>query len=90
MAGVDLLHYLTIVILDVRLVGGFAMLAVAALGWYAGISRVPLSVAFPAAALAYPLIFVGAIVFLREDFSWLRLAGNILIVGGILLATSDQ
>lgn len=70
---------------DVRLVGGFAILALGALGWYAGLSRIPLSVAFPVGALAYPLVFIGAVVVLREDFTWHALAGNMLVVSGVLL-----
>ncbi len=90
LTGVDLPRYLLTIIQDLRLVVGFALLAVAAFGWYAGMSRVPLSLAFPVAALTYPLVLAGAVVFLREDFSWLKLVGNILIVGGIVMVMSSQ
>lgn len=68
-------------------VGG-AGLIVSSVLWYAAVSRIPLSVAFPFAALSYPLIFASSIVFLHERFSWQALAGNGLIVLGVMLAAS--
>lgn len=65
-------------------VGGMG-LVISAVLWYAALSRIPLSVAYPFAALAYPIIFAGAIVTLRENFSWIVLLGNLLIVAGVLL-----
>lgn len=90
LAGTELLRYLAAATVDVRLVGGFAMLAVAAFAWYAGLSRVPLSAAFPIAALAYPLVFLAAIAFLREEFSWTGFAGSALIVSGVILIHSGR
>ena len=68
-------------------IGGLGLVA-SSLFWYAGVSRIPLSVAFPFAALSYPLIFAGSIVFLHERFSWQSLAGNGLIVLGVMLAAT--
>jgi drug/metabolite transporter (DMT)-like permease len=83
-------YYLLAAVQDARLMGGFLLLIVAALGWYAGLSRVPLSIAFPIAALTYPLMFLGATVILREDYSWPGLMGNCLIVIGVLVASLTQ
>lgn len=70
---------------------GLAGLLVSSLCWYAAISRLPLSIAYPFAALSYPAIFIGSLIFLREAFSWQSMAGNLLIVCGLLLiATSSQ
>ncbi|WP_167448904.1 EamA family transporter [Mesorhizobium hawassense] len=67
--------------------GGFGLVASSVL-WYAGISRIPLSLGFPFAALAYPLVFAGSVLFLHERFSWQSLAGNGLIVLGVVLAAT--
>ena len=90
MSGTEGWHYFLAATQDARLMGGFLLLAVAAFGWYAGLSRVPLSVAFPVAALSYPLMFLGATVILREDYSWPGLMGNCLIVIGVIVASSAQ
>ena len=90
LSGRALACYATTVAGDVRLIGGFATLVVAAFAWYAGLSRVPLSMAFPVAALTYPLIFLSTILVLKEKFSWTALAGNLLIVCGVVLASSGR
>lgn len=89
-SGMEIFDYILAVSQDWRLVGGFLVLAVAAFGWYAGLSRVPLSIGFPIAALSYPLLYFGAVTFLREDFSWLGLVGNVVIVAGVMLASAAQ
>lgn|GEM_PF-1751539 len=76
--------YLLILLKDWRLWAALVSMIAAALSWYAGISRLPLSVAFPVTALSYPLIFIGSILVLGEQFTWIALLGNMLIVGGIL------
>lgn len=68
-------------------IGGLGLVISSAL-WYAAISRIPLSVAFPFAALAYPLVFASSVLFLHERFSWQSLAGNGLIVLGVVLAAA--
>lgn len=80
--------YLLGLVADWRVwVGGLGLVGSSIL-WYAAISRIPLSLAFPFAALSYPLIFAGSIVFLHERFSWQTLAGNGLIVLGVVLAAT--
>lgn len=64
--------------------GGIGLIAASVL-WYVALSRIPISLAFPFAALSYPIIFAGSLLFLREGFSWQVLAGNVAIVVGILL-----
>jgi drug/metabolite transporter (DMT)-like permease len=81
-----LLDYLVTAIADWQLWLGLLALVLAALCWYAAISRIPLSIAYPIGALAYPLVFIVSILLLREPFTWTGLAGNILIVAGVALA----
>lgn len=84
----DFLCYLLAVLQDWRLMLGVGVLVFAAVCWYAGISRLPLSLAFPVAALSYPMVFAGAVLVLGEAFSWPALIGNLFIVAGVLLVAS--
>jgi len=60
-------------------------LIAASLCWYAAISRIPLSVAFPFAAMSYPAVLLGSALFLNEFISWKIVAGNALVVLGIFV-----
>jgi drug/metabolite transporter (DMT)-like permease len=76
--------YLLDLMRDWQLWAALVILLTAAFSWYAGVSRLPLSVAFPVTALTYPLIFVGSILVLGEQFTWNGLIGNALVIAGIL------
>lgn len=82
------LPYLWGVMGDWRMWLGLAGLVVASFLWYAAISRIPLSLAYPFGALSYPLVFAGSLLILKEQFSWQGLAGNLLIVAGVVLVAS--
>ena len=86
----EFLRYILAVVLDWQLMLGLGTLVVAALCWYAGVSRLPLSVAFPFAAISYPLIFAGAVLVLGEAFSWTTLLGNALIVAGVIVVANGS
>jgi len=64
---------------------GGAGLVASALMWYAAVSRLPISFAFPFAAMSYPMIFAAAVIFLGESFSYMKLLANMLIVSGVIL-----
>jgi drug/metabolite transporter (DMT)-like permease len=64
------------------------MLIGAAVTWYFVVSRIPLSVAFSFAALSYPLVLVGAHLFLGERVIAMQVIGNLLIVAGILMVAT--
>ena len=57
----DGLPYLLSVIADWRMWAGLLGLIVSSLLWYAAVSRIPLSLAYPLAALSYPLVFAGTV-----------------------------
>lgn len=78
-------HYVLKVIRDLPLLAGGCILVVAALCWYGGLSRLPLSLAFPLGALSYPLVLIGSLVVLKEQFSWQLVAGNLMILGGVVV-----
>jgi drug/metabolite transporter (DMT)-like permease len=77
--------YLLVAIADWHMWLGLLGLAVSSLLWYAAVSRIPLSLAYPFGALSYPLIFVGSLLLLGEEFSWQALIGNGLILVGVML-----
>lgn len=83
----ELAHYVYGLVQDWKMWLALGVLIMSAVGWYAALSRLPLSMAFPFAALSYPLIFLGAVLFLGEAFSWAVLAGNLLIMGGVVITS---
>ena len=60
-------------------------LIISAVFWYAGMSRLPLSVAFPLAAMSYPLVALGSVHLLGEQVTTSLILGNFLIIVGVLL-----
>lgn len=84
----EIVPYVWGLLQDLRFLGGLGLLIIAAFCWYAGLSRIPLSLAFPFAAMSYPLIFLGSVLLLNETFSWPVAIGNILIVTGVLLVAA--
>lgn len=82
--------YALVVLADWAMWLGLLGLIVASVLWYAAVSRLPLSVAFPFAALSYPIVLAGSVLILRENFSWQLLAGNVLIVAGVLVIASAR
>jgi drug/metabolite transporter (DMT)-like permease len=84
----DSLPYLLGIIADWRMWAGLLGLIASSLFWYTAVSRIPLSLAFPMAAMSYPLVCAGAVLFLDEPFRWAVLFGNLLIVTGVLVVAS--
>lgn len=81
----ETLFYVFRLLFDPMILVAGAMLVCAALTWYFVVSRVPIGVAFAFAALSYPVVLSGAYLFLKEPVNLVQVAGNILIVAGILL-----
>ena len=65
---------------------GFLTVA-SSLLWCAAVSRVPLSFAFPIAAMSYPIIMIGSAIFFQEGITAAKLAGNALIISGVLIVS---
>lgn len=86
----DLWPYLLRVAMDWRMWLGLLGLVVSSGLWYAAVSRLPLSVVYPFAALSYPLVLLGSFALLREAISLPLVAGNVLIVAGVVLVASSQ
>lgn len=54
-------------------------------GWLSALSKLPLSVAYPTISATYVLIFILSIFFLNEQYTHMKLLGNIFIITGIIL-----
>ena len=57
--------------------------------WIWILRTVPLSVAYPFAALAFILVPVAALFFFGEPLNWRHAMGGVLIVAGILIVSSS-
>jgi len=78
-------QYVLYLLRDIRVWLGGIGLVVSAILWYAAVSRVPLSVAFPLGASSYPLIFLCSVIWLGEAFTLEKLFANLLIISGVLI-----
>lgn len=81
----EIINYIAGLTKDWRAWVGGTTLVAAAIIWYAAISRLPLSFAFPIGAMSYPLILFSTYIFLGETITIEKLIGNTLIVAGVLV-----
>jgi len=64
--------------------------AVCTLLWISALRVLPLRIAYPVAALSYLLVPLLGHLFLREDLTARTLLGGLLIIGGVVVASSSQ
>ena len=70
---------------DPFIIFGMVIYAVSVLYWLVGLSRVPLSYAYPFISLSYVLILGASFFLLGEHLSLLRIGGVLVICLGVLL-----
>jgi len=76
------------IVMEPLVIGGLLCMALGALGWLVVLSRADLSYALPLfGGLAYLALPVISWVFLGESLTLTRLAGILLIGGGVFLVT---
>ena len=68
-----------------HIVAGCACYAVSLVVWIMGLSRVPVSIAYPLLSLGYVINAAAAWVLFGEALTVMRLAGIALIVAGVFL-----
>ncbi len=83
--GGGLLAVLPRIALNIFVVLGFVGFGGGAVFWLAILSRVPLSLAYPALALSYLVVVVEAALFLKERVTWQRVVGVAVIVVGVII-----
>ncbi len=72
---------------NVWILSGFAAAFVAALAWMAAMTHFDLGYAYPFMGMAFILVMVFSTLFLGEALTWPRVAGTLLVVGGLVLIT---
>ncbi|MEF2968259.1 EamA family transporter [Paenibacillus sp. M1] len=66
-------------------IGGITLYAIATLLWFAVLTRLPLSVAYPMQAFAYVLTLFPAYFLFHESITPMKLAGIAVILFGVFL-----
>ena len=78
-------HSVIQVILSPYFIGGGILYVLATGLWLVVLSKIPLSIAYPAQSLAYVLGIVGAYFIFKEHISLVQLAGILIIFFGVYL-----
>jgi multidrug transporter EmrE-like cation transporter len=72
-------------------VAGFGLYFLASLVWLRVVASEPLSVAYPVlVSLTFTLVTAGAVLLFHEPLSFRKVAGLIVILGGILVISMDK
>lgn len=66
---------------------GIACFVVEAFVWTLALSKLPISIAFPAGSICFVFVAVFSLVFLKEKVGRTRWAGIALILAGVLLVS---
>lgn len=77
-------------LVQIPIVTGLALYAIGTGLWLTCLTKLDLSVAYPASAVQFLLIFAGAWHFFDEPVSSVRLLGAIVVLAGVLLLTLDR
>ncbi len=77
-------------LLDVWVISGFVAAFVASLTWIAAITQLPLSFAYPFMSLAFLLVMLASAFFFGEAVTTQKLAGALLVVLGLYVASSGR
>jgi multidrug transporter EmrE-like cation transporter len=64
---------------------GIAFYGLSSVVYLMGLSRLPLSAAYPMVGLGYVVVVILSWLFLKENVSWMRWLGVVLICGGAFL-----
>ncbi len=75
--------------IEPHILGGLACYVVSVVVWVVGLSKVPVSIAYPMLSLGYVINAVAAYYLLGESVTPMRLAGiGVIIVGVFMVARS--
>ena len=68
---------------------GLGLYAAGTALWLACLTRLDLSVAYPASAIQFLLIFAGAWWLFDEGVTWPRITGAVIVLAGVLMLSLD-
>lgn len=71
--------------IEPHILGGLACYVVSVVVWVIGLSKVPVSVAYPMLSLGYVVNAVAAYYLFGESVNAMRLAGIAVIIAGVVL-----
>ena len=71
--------------LEPHVLGGLACYAISVVVWIVGLSRVPVSIAYPMLSIGYVVTAIAAWQLLGDSVSLLRLAGIGVIIAGVFM-----
>ncbi len=75
---------------NVPILSALALYAACTVLWIGVLRVLPLKIAYPVAALSYLLVpFLGQL-FLREPMTFRTILGGLVIIGGVVIATSSS
>ena len=75
------------IVTNPRVIAGVFLYGVAAILWLGALSTLDVSYMYPLMSLAYVIVALVAFIFLKENITFLRWAGILLVVGGCFLVT---
>jgi multidrug transporter EmrE-like cation transporter len=81
------IFFLFKLLLNPWIISGFVSAFVAALSWMAAMTKFELSYAYPFVSITFVLVVLSGAIFFNEPLSWPKIAGMVLIVGGILVGS---
>ncbi len=90
-ANIEKVFYLFKVLIDPYIASGFIAAFLGSLAWLAAISKIPLSVGFPAYyGLTFAFVILGTAWLLHEQITVLKLIGGGLILLGVIGGGLDR
>ena len=76
--------------LNLPVLSALALYAVCTILWVSVLRVMPLKIAYPVAALSYMLVPLLGQFFLREPMTARTVLGGLVIIGGVVIATSSK
>lgn len=83
--GIDLSPQIILIFFTPFIFAGLSCYVLSTFTWLSGLSKIPLSVAYPMLSTGYLIIFIISVLFLGEKYSHAKLMANLLIIAGITL-----
>lgn len=83
----DKVWFILRLLLNVWVISSFAAAFVASLTWMAAMTQFELSFAYPFMSLAYIIVLFLSVALFAEAFTWQKLVGTLIIIGGLFVLT---
>jgi len=87
--GALTLHNLLAVFLSPYILVGLMLYVIGTLVWFAILSRIQLSIAYPLQSLAYVLGLIASVTILHEKVTPLNWIGTVVVLAGVVLISAQ-